>query len=466
MQMIFSFLIFFFVLCVFLTTGVVFSAVLGSQRKIEQIALSFLVSSSIFTYDLFLLYDFWHVRFTATNLFWELFVYTLTAVVANWCLQKVSWRQTLRWTIAKIFEVKNLYKSDLTSFVLIVSISFSVMFTLAQNIFWPIADWDSLALYDFRAKVFAMSGGMEDGIRRGYFLHYPLYTSFLHTISYLFSIGNPKIWFTTLYVSLLLVFYFLLRRDLSRKLSLLGCFILAVSPRIFQHAQMSYTNLPQAIFLSLGYLYLLYWWKKGLKKDLLIGSFLIAFSTWIRLTEPLWLFSFPLLLLGALRYRRQFLWVASCGFFIFFLQHPWNVFVLEQSQVSPIASIGLIDKVKAQFSLSDVLPRFEDVFAFLMPGVFAMIQPYVLAILFSLTHLIYKRKWVKVFDYLFWFFLLVMIVLGTFIFSYIFPGWKDIPDSAARMAMFLLPICVYLIMQSDLWVFSRNKKSGKSRRHK
>ena len=38
-----------------------------------------------------------------------------------------------------------------------------------------------------------------------------------------------------------------------------------------------------------------------------------------------------------------------------------------------------------------------------------------------------------------------MLIGGTYLFSFIFPEWIDIPDSATRMAMFFPPLFIYYI---------------------
>ena len=40
--------------------------------------------------------------------------------------------------------------------------------------------------------------------------------------------------------------------------------------------------------------------------------------------------------------------------------------------------------------------------------------------------------------------LFVMIIVGTYIFSYTFGPWEEIGDSTNRMVMFLIPIILFL----------------------
>jgi len=38
---------------------------------------------------------------------------------------------------------------------------------------------------------------------------------------------------------------------------------------------------------------------------------------------------------------------------------------------------------------------------------------------------------------------IALLFLGTYVFSIIYPGWINIPDSAVRMSMFLLPFFIF-----------------------
>jgi len=40
---------------------------------------------------------------------------------------------------------------------------------------------------------------------------------------------------------------------------------------------------------------------------------------------------------------------------------------------------------------------------------------------------------------------ILLLFLGTLIFSYAFPQWREIPDSARRMSMFFIPMMIYYL---------------------
>src|SRR5690606_36372601 len=108
----------------------------------------------------------------------------------------------------------------------------------------------ALALYDYRAKVKAVEGSMQQGPSLGYFFQYPPYTSLLHVFSYIFSIDRPKIIYSCLYLSFLITFFALLRRSNTSSIALTGTLLLAIDTFVFRHSTMAYTNLPYVIFLS------------------------------------------------------------------------------------------------------------------------------------------------------------------------------------------------------------------------
>ena len=438
--------------------GYLLGAIIGVKNFWERVSVGWLLGTSVSTYLFFLLYAYagWRYTWVYTILLFvglNAFLLILAVVTKRFSLSR--FRTEMRSHFQRWHKLRN----NTVILVLIGMIAIPVAFAFAQNIHWPVVDWDALALYDFRAKVFAMSGGMDDGIIRGYFLHYPLYTSLLHTFSYVFGIQASKMWYTMFYVATLLVFYSLLQRHTTQRYALLGTFFLAISPRIFQHAQMAYTNLPHAVFLALGYLYLWEWWRKGDKVDVILGATLIMASTWVRLTEPLWMPSLLMLTLGLLKWRRQVGLIIISAILIVILRMPWTAFVAYHDHLSIANPLQIGQGLQLPNNIWELLVRVPEVNTFFWISIFPLFAGYVYPMVISGLYLLYKERWKDLWEYLWMIFFLLFIFAGIFLFSFQFKGWQLIPDSAARMAMFLIPLSIYLVMKSELWLVPKNPKN-------
>lgn len=415
----------------------------------ERFGLSWLIGSAIISYTWFLSYRFLGFSFNLLHL--TILLVILNALIIFYKGHKIypskfinNFQTRLKNHVALI------KKWDVISQVLLSSIIVVFLFSIFQNIFLPITDWDALALYDFRARVISETGTFDEGIKLGYFLQYPPYTSILHAIIYVGKMEIAKIWYSILFGSFLLVFYSLLRRFRTRTTSLLGTLFVATSPLMLSHSIMAYTNLPYSIFLVLGYIYLLFWTKKGIKYDLYIGSALVAFTTLIRLTEPFWILSIFLIILGYIKHRSNLMDTVTCMIMLVYLKIPWTSFVAFHESRTPEQPLAIIQSVASDsnsFSPSNIF----EVSIFLYQSVLPVVSIFLPAVLISFVSVILFKKWSKLIDFTIYFLFLGMIFYGTLLFSQSYPEWKNIPDSAARMAMFLLPYSIYLIFLSPIF---------------
>ncbi len=181
--------------------------------------------------------------------------------------------------------------------ILLLVLTIIILSTLAQNLFWPVTDWDALALYDFRARVVAETGSFAKGVELGYFFQYPPYTSLLHTTVYVTGAVYAKVWYTLLYTALIAGIFAILRKRTSSTIALVGAVIIAVDPQIFEHSTMAYTNLSYTLFLAMGTIYLWEWFRTRRWYNGIVGGLLIAGATWVRITEPFWVVGVGLVIL-------------------------------------------------------------------------------------------------------------------------------------------------------------------------
>ncbi len=427
----------------------------GLRMMIEKISLAFLVGTSISTMIFFILFSF--VRLPFNQL---LILEVFSLVWISWFIQ-TRILKTEFWDpfLSPLLYLKKIKLRKLEIIMLAV-LGFILISSLLSNLYWPIVDWDALALYDFRAKVLIHDGNFDNGLQLGYFFQYPPFTSILHALTYGVGVIYSKIWYSLLYFCFLLSFYQILRQRSKRIISIIGTIILATTPALLVHAKMAYTNLPYTIYLGLGFLYLLSWIKTGQRYQLFVGAVLIATSTWIRMTEPFWLLSTVFFLIGLGRYRKQWLIIMLSGLLIVFFKQPWMLYIsqLQGADAASLANSVPPADIKTSLSLSQLYDRFKQVSLFLSTTLRGTLSPYILAILLSFYSTIFKRKYYHLLDFGLFVILLLSIFAGTYVFSFRFPEWTSIPDSATRMSMFLYPLMIYLIMISDFWNFEYQNK--------
>lgn len=351
--------------------------------------------------------------------------------------------------------VKN-FHPDSTEKITLGVIIFFVVSSFVSTLYWPVYIWDALTLYDFRAHVFVQTGFIKSALSAlggGYYFGYPLLTSLSHSIVYLSGGNNPQFIYSLFYLSLGLVFYGLLRESVSRKLSLLFTLTLLIIPQIFNQSVVSYTNLPCLTFFSLGAIYFYVWDKKRTPGYLILTSILIGLSTWTRSTEPFWLAVFGLVIIVSI-YRKRLLDILTFSVFFFPIQQVWKNF-----QTSTLSLVPTLNEVTGAASvLINVFnfKRWQEVIAFLYHKVVLTWGPVFILFLVVFVYSLATRKVKSIFlIYLITFSLLVMLFAGTFIFSFTFPLWSQIPDSASRTAMIFYPMFVF---STALVVSKINKK--------
>jgi hypothetical protein len=359
------------------------------------------------------------------------------------------------------------------------------MSSLLQNYFWPITDWDAHALYDFRARIVAQNGSFVEGIELGYFFQYPPFTSLLHSMLYLAGFDRVKVWYSFLYISLQIVFYVQLRKHTTTSLSLIGTVLLASNPLILEHSTMAYTNLSYTIFLTLGLIYLVDWYRVRSVSTILLGSLLVVSSTWVRLTEPFWII--PLLILVSiviLSFKRKNLKHALAAviglIFIFLGKSIWqnflnmlflqNVIAPTTTVAPPSTAVEPLVQVDSYSWLTTVpvlsafkpyivsliskdgtfvLQRAGEIASYISAYILPVVEVYLVpAVVLAAFELPKKEQhtialWCVLVLYL------LLLFVGTFAFSLLDGSWTEIGGSANRMSMFLIPLFIFAIFSTQ-----------------
>jgi hypothetical protein len=343
--------------------------------------------------------------------------------------------------------IKELIRYSRLEKFLIFSIAFLAINSFLINIYWPVTEWDSLVLYDFRAKIFPITGFMNEAISLGYFFGYPLLTSLAHMWVYLLGGENPMFLYSLFYLSLIICFYFALTRSVhSRKFALLFTLLLAVSNLIFEHSTWAYTNLPYSIFLFTGITYGYLWQKEKDWGLLFISAIFVGLSIWTRTAEPFWL-GIVLTVIIFLLIKKKILQAFIYPVIVVMIRNPWIKFnavitgknlSIERSVTSSVASVSK----NIDWHTISIVGNY------LWTYIISRHLLLLLIFLISLTFLpkMVIKKDISLIHLTFAIFIIFgMVVLGTYIFSYSLSTWNEIGDSAYRMTMFIIPLILYYV---------------------
>lgn len=327
--------------------------------------------------------------------------------------------------------------------------------TLVINYSWPISDWDAIALYDFRSQIIK-TGNWDIGVELGYFFHYPPFTSLLHGASYLLGFERAKIFYSLLYLGFCVSFYSLLKRRLSTFRSLIGVFLLTITPLLSGHVIMAYTNLPYAIYFSLGVIYTWEWLSNRKDSDLIHAFIFIAGGSWIRQAEPFWIIPILLIFITQLVSKKRSSWTALFSSILIFvgLYNYWPIYV-STLNLPPPTSMGLNDNVVSEatpVNLGTIIGNMFKVTSHLLKWFFTplitFLLPISIIVLFDEKLRTNKYFLLQLLTISAFF---IFVVGGTFIFSFTYATWDQIGGSLTRMIMFFEPLFIYMLMFSTLW---------------
>lgn len=408
------------------------------SRGLSTFALSYLLGIGIQSLLMFFL-ALLHIKLTAVSVSLVTIAAAVVAVVLNYVLNKKvphfpDFRESFRIYLKTVSQMDNLER------VLLLGVGGVSVYALIIGFYWPVTGWDALALYDFRAKVFADTGFMDDAIARGYFLGYPLFTSMAHTWYYLLGWGYPQFIYSLMYISFGILFYEAVRLFSTRLTSLFFTLLMLTSPTIFSNAAFAYTNLPYMVYYALGTFYLFQWIVKRNMSLLLVSALFMGLSTWVRSTEPFWLVNLGVMVLASYK-KRIFLAPLYYALLFFPIQQSWSIF---QAALAPHAgTVAQATQTWAAFRGGIDFLRLLMIVDFIRVSTMTILAPHLL-LLIAVTILPLKK--ISEWGYLL---LLVygnilLLILGAYIFTFIWQGWALIGESLGRMAIVYIPLFLYV----------------------
>ena len=367
--------------------------ILGKKRANEAAAISWLTGSIVFTLSIYIINVFFGIKLNLASA-----LSTLVAITG----------------ISFVFAKRNLalpkinFKSNLLVKLILVAVPLLIFITA---FFYPVADWDAVTLFDFRARILLNEGFVVNKIIEMIYGGYPMYTSLLHFWVYLTGLWTPMPIYPLFTVSLAGGIFFVLRKFYSTRISLLISLAVIFVPRLFANSFIPYTNLPYTVLLMMGVFYIYLWTKSKNVSDLIFGLLLSAATFWVR--------DFPF---------------ALVNFVLVFLAIP---VVKKYSKILSIAAAIIL--VFVYF-----VPEFHTIANYLKYTVYEYYSPY--WIVFSgvfIYKLIKKQKdWFWALAYLGYG---TILFAGTYIFNTSIPGYYTaVFDAVQRMTIFInIPIILF-----------------------
>lgn len=350
---------------------------------------------------------------------------------------------------------KNLKKLKIPQIIFLTIIVFLVCWSFLQTLVWPPYEWDALALYDFRAQRFFETRSLAEHILitppwlTTYTYSYPFFTSLAHALIYILGGGNPKFLYTLIYLSLLICFYYCLRRRTSKTLALGITAVLATIPSFVYHSTIAYTNLPYTFYFVMGTVYFWEWVTYKRKSYFWISALFLGFSTWVRSQDPFWIANLLILALFCLRVKKL------KGFLVylitfFSIRYVWIIYRASVfRQVEGLYHIPY----RVKFDLASLFSTIS----FVIKNV--LLDWRIFVLLFLAIFLWGGRKQIKRNWYISGLILLylLMVFAGTYYLSINLWWWQKIGGSAARMSMFFFPLILYAVT-AVFFTLQRGKK--------
>ncbi len=409
------------------------SAIWQKKSLLENLAYGYLIGWPLFTLALFIA-NLLGLRFATIES--SLVLSSLLFIVI---ILRFIFRVPLNPNQHKI----NFYALTRLETVIFITIALLLITIFINSLYAIVVDWDSLTLYDFRARLFAQYGGMQEAIRAqgSYFNSYPPHTSLVHMWYYLLGFHSPMTYYGGLLISFVTAFYFSARRVSSRTISLLSSLMLVLAPHIFWHSQIAYTNLPYTVSLVMGTILIVEWVRTNKFSNLALGALLTGISVWIRHPEPFWMTN--LLIVVAVSIYKRKPWLILPYSIIFFpFERIWKVFVAGLAGASASGSLSEVSGGLATVTKLSNMSVIMDVIQYLATTV---ARPYAPAFalfgfMILLKYLQRDKFWVAEFIVIT---NLALLSAGTLIFAMTQPYWQEIPGSLQRVSMIFTPLILY-----------------------
>lgn len=412
---------------------------------IEKMALAYLLGLGIFT---FIFFGFNALGLAFTRQF-GLILLGVASGILYLTLPRQSpfliFKETADLFYLTFKKIKHLSKIEKVLLTVLVLICLSVM---QRATYWPVVDWDSIVLYDYRAQLIAKAGFFT--YRNTNMLGYPLLISLSHAWLYVWGYFYPGLVHGLYYVSFLVIALNLLRKKMTIFLALFWTIVLSLTPLV-DGAFMTYTNLAYTVYLLTGFFYLLAWLDQPNRAYLWLSSLLIALSYWTRTSEPFWVIVGIFWLITMLRQKKI---VPALSFFVplLIIRQSWQMFKTWQIKLimgNYIAAdyVQITTGIWSLFNwrLLPELIQYYVAFIVVPMGKYLVVFIFAALMLFIQNYFSKHKKLFSPASVCFLFILVNFLVIfaGIYFFSIFYIDWKNIGGSATRMTLFIPPLIIY-----------------------
>lgn len=199
-------------------------------------------------------------------------------------------------------------------------------------LYWPAAEFDTILGYDLLSKAIAHEHVIFNSILTnrdmvngcGPRLLYPPLLALCNSLCYLTGMETSKWINAFFFLSWCFIAYLLLRRFVSSSGAIIFTFLTIVTPEMFAHASFSLTNLPCAIYTSIGVMAFVIWYEQKKEGFFYLSFIAMIFGIWTRSEAVLFVGGIMLVLLYAAireqRYKYLLIYATSVAPFL-----TWNM---------------------------------------------------------------------------------------------------------------------------------------------
>lgn len=323
-------------------------------------------------------------------------------------------------------------------FLLLSLIGAKVAYVFAEAMIKPVFTWDAWSRYAAVAKFIFIDHSfltpISTRVMEDYPLLIPLNQSWIMFCEGYWNDLAIKIISPILFLSLLAIFYWGLRRSIGRTMSLFFTFLLSTLPFMVFHATTAYLDLPMTVYYSAGTIFVYLYLKNKEGKDLLLAAIFLGLGIWTKRAGIYLAGIDSIVLLGYLAIEnREKLWDTLQYFIVLALIGlPW---VIYNKLVAPSHHYTLQ-------TLASPNPNFSD-FTLFFDKMFNSANWHLAWILLVLAMVLFYKKITKEKT-----FLLVVILLNLAALAYLFlftGSHQYLLDGTLwnRVMMYMMPVVLF-----------------------
>ncbi|MGB9609200.1 MAG: hypothetical protein ACPL3E_02375 [Minisyncoccia bacterium] len=306
---------------------------------LEKLALGFGLGTLVITFIIFIL-SFFGFRFSQSNILILSAGLLIVSLVISYFFQPFRISLQIRNLPIRIFQNKSKIISHIFLLILILIIIFKIGYVFAEAYLRPIIQFDAVANWSLRARVFFFQERIPIHPQEPYWLgaggheNYPLHLPLLElwASKILGQWHEPTLEMISpfYYLSLLIIFYFTLSHLIGKKLAIIFTFFLATLPFLNYHAFAAYADLPLSFYLTAAVILCFLGLKKNNGAYFSLAILFCFGAAWIK-NEGLFL---SLIILFCLtiyllikKQLKSYLRLISLWLIFFILLLPWLIFM-------------------------------------------------------------------------------------------------------------------------------------------